>query len=260
MLVDHTLFGTVDKVTEAIERLRQYEPPEGYYLAFSGGKDSVTVRALADMAGVKYDAHYSLTTVDPPELVKFIKQVHPDVEIKYPKTTLWRLMVKKTMPPTRTVRYCCSVLKEQGGKGRVVLTGVRRQESSKRAGRQLVEDCKRDKTQTFINPIVDWMDEDVWEFIHKYNVPYCSLYDEGFKRLGCIGCPLAGRDKQNKELERWPKYKEAYLRTFERIIQERKRRGMPCRWETAQDIMDWWQMTAGRNVSQCDDDQGVLFE
>ena len=93
MLVDYTLFGTVDKVTEAIERLRQYEPPEGFYLAFSGGKDSVAVKALADMAGVKYDAHYSLTTVDPPELVKFIKQVHPDVEIKYPETTLWRLMV-----------------------------------------------------------------------------------------------------------------------------------------------------------------------
>lgn len=260
MLNDKTLFGEVDKVQIAIDRLKEHEPPEGYYLAFSGGKDSVTVKALADMAGVKYDAHYALTTVDPPELVQFIKKYHSDVEIKRPDTTLWRLMVKKTMPPTRVVRYCCSVLKEQGGKGRLIITGVRQQESVKRSKRQLLEQSTRDKSQSFLNPIIDWSEADVWEFIHKYNIPYCSLYDEGFKRLGCIGCPLAGAIKQRQEFERWPKYRDAYLRAFERMIQERKRRELPCQWETGQDVMDWWQATAGSTVSQCDDDQSVLFE
>ena len=71
------------KLEVAIQRLKTFEPSEGYYLAFSGGKDSVVIKALADMAGVKYDAHYNVTSVDPPELVRFIKEKYPDVEQKY---------------------------------------------------------------------------------------------------------------------------------------------------------------------------------
>ena len=69
----------------AIDRLRAFEPPEGYYLAFSGGKDSVVIKALADMAGVKYDAHYNHTSVEPPELVQFVREHHKDVEIEWHK-------------------------------------------------------------------------------------------------------------------------------------------------------------------------------
>ena len=127
-----------DKVEKAILRLQTYEPPEGYYLCFSGGKDSCVIKALADMAGVKYDAHYSVSSVDPPELVRFIKDVHPDVEFTYPRdrdgniVTMWNLIPKKTMPPTRIVRYCCQALKEQHGKGRLKITGVRWDESVRR--------------------------------------------------------------------------------------------------------------------------------
>ena len=259
-LIEDTLFGKVDKVAIAIQRLKDYEPDDGYYLAFSGGKDSVTIKALADMAGAKYDAHYALTTVDPPELVKFIKREHKDVKIKHPDITLWQLIVERTMPPTRMVRYCCQVLKEQGGSGRTVMTGVRQAESSKRAKRQLAEKDRKDKSKTIINPIIDWSDADVWEFIHGYKVEYCCLYDEGWKRLGCIGCPLAGVKQQQKEFERWPKYKDAYLRSFNRMVQERKRRGKPCDWDTGEDVMRWWQQTAGKQAGQCDDDQSVLFE
>ena len=98
-----------DKVQVAIDRLKTFEPPEGYYLAFSGGKDSVVIKALADMACVKYDAHYNLTSVDPPELVQFIK-TFDDVVIERPKdkeghqVTMWRLIVKKKMPPTRKLK------------------------------------------------------------------------------------------------------------------------------------------------------------
>ena len=108
-----------DKVEKAIMRLQAYEPPEGYFLCFSGGKDSCVIKALADMAGVKYDAHYSVASVDPPELVRFIKDEHPDVIFDYPRdkdgkvVTMWNLIPRKTMPPTRIVRYCCAYLKEQ---------------------------------------------------------------------------------------------------------------------------------------------------
>lgn len=110
-----------DKVDKAIMRLQSYEPPEGYYLCFSGGKDSVVIKALADMAGVKYDAHYSITTVDPPELIYFIREHHKDVEFEYPRDndgnriTMWNLIPRKQMPPTRLARYCCQYLKENGG-------------------------------------------------------------------------------------------------------------------------------------------------
>lgn len=164
-----TMDGRIrDNVEAAIDILRNFEPKEGYYLAFSGGKDSQCVYHLAKMAGVKFDAHYAVTSVDPPELVRFIKTHYPDVEIKIPHDadgkpiTMWNLIPKKRMPPTRIVRYCCESLKESNGKYRVTLTGVRRAESVNRSknqgmvtmpnfgkkARKLLEDSGVDFTQT----------------------------------------------------------------------------------------------------------------
>lgn len=259
----------MDKVETAIKRLQTFEPPEGYYLCFSGGKDSVVIKALADMAGVKYDAHYSLTSVDPPELVRFIKDEHPDVVIEIPRDkegkhiTMWNLIPKKKMPPTRIARYCCEILKEAGGEGRFVVTGVRWAESARRRngraglelsdgtknGRRLREDpdnpenakmarfCPT-KGKHILNPIIDWEDTDVWEFIYRYSIPYCVLYDQGYKRLGCIGCPM--NTKQADELERYPKYKRAYLRAFEKMLQELQDDSRRTTWKTPEDVMEWW--------------------
>lgn len=137
MLRQIDLMGnTIDKVQTSIARLRAFEPEEGYYLAFSGGKDSVVIKALADMAGVKYDAHYNATTVDPPELVRFIKQEHPDVSFERPEKTMRQLIISKKAPPTRLQRYCCQKLKETHGVGRVTMTGVRWAESKGRRDNQ----------------------------------------------------------------------------------------------------------------------------
>lgn len=131
-----------EKVKKSIERLKAFCPEEGYYLAFSGGKDSVVCKALLDMSGCKYDATYRVTSVDPPELVRFIKNQHPDVKREVPRDsegkpiTMWNLIPKKLMPPTRLVRYCCTALKESGGDGRKTVTGVRWAESSNRKKNQ----------------------------------------------------------------------------------------------------------------------------
>lgn len=153
-LKETMLDGTVvDKVQIAIDRYKAFEPEEGYFLAFSGGKDSVCIKALADMAGVKYDAHYSVTSVDPPELVAFIRDKYPDVSRDIPRDkngkaiTMWNLIPKKKMPPTRLARYCCSVLKESAGKGRITVTGVRWAESARRKENQgvvLFKDSAKD--------------------------------------------------------------------------------------------------------------------
>ena len=258
----------LDKVQVAIKRLQLFEPPDGYYVAFSGGKDSCVIKTLADMAGVKYDAHYNHTSVDPPELIYFIREHHPDVKIEYPRypdgtrVTMWNLIPKKKMPPTRLVRYCCEFLKESGGEGRFVVTGVRWAESSKRRSRSGLELSNGTKTgkrikidpdnpnneelarycptkgKHVLNPIIDWLDEDVWEFIRKYNVPYCKLYDQGHTRLGCIGCPMS--TKNAEELEKYPKFKQNYLRAFEKMLIELEKLGKTAGWQTPEDVMNWW--------------------
>lgn len=122
-----------EKVKASIERIKAFEPRDGsgYYLAFSGGKDSVVCKALLEMAGSKYHAVYRVTSVDPPELVQFIKQKHPDVEREIPRyvngtpITMWNLIPKQRFPPTRLARFCCRHLKEKGGDGQMVVTGVR---------------------------------------------------------------------------------------------------------------------------------------
>lgn len=259
MLVENTLFGTIDKVADSIARIKAFEPPEGYYVAFSGGKDSVVVLDLVKRAGVKFDAHYNLTTVDPPELVKFIRREHPEVEIHRPKKSMWQLIVEKQIPPTRLARYCCAYLKENGGEGRRVITGVRWAESVKRSKRKMLEHCMRGKSLIYLHPIIDWTHEDVWEFIKTRGIQYCSLYDEGYKRLGCVGCPMAGKEGMRKEFIRWPKLKASYMRAFGRMIEARIESGKTApggNWDTAEGVMDWWINGSDKG----DPDQTVLFE
>lgn len=110
-----------EKVQKSIKRLKAFEPAdEPYYLCYSGGKDSDYVRILADLAGVKHDIVHNLTTVDAPETVRYIKSI-PDVKIEMPKYSMWQLIEKKKIPPTRLVRYCCSELKEKAEKAELRL-------------------------------------------------------------------------------------------------------------------------------------------
>lgn len=267
MLEYTDVFGNYhSKIDKSIEILKTFDRPEGYHLAFSGGKDSVVIKALADMAGVKYKAVYNVTSVDPPELVWFIKRKYPDVEFRIPKDahgkpiTMWSLLEENPFPPTRIMRYCCKSFKEdQDCGGKLIITGVRWAESPRRKeshgivtatkvakkqkknlpeevkitkqggaaimqldnidGRKIVDTCFK-TNRTMINPIVDWEDSDVWEFIHKYNVPYCELYDQGFTRLGCIGCPMNVHAKQ--ELEKYPKFKALYDKAFTKMWERNK--------------------------------------
>lgn len=236
------------KIDTAIARIKEFEPLEGYHLAFSGGKDSQCLYHLAVMAGVKFDAHFQFTTCDPPELLQFIRDYYPDVAWEKPSKTMWQLIEEKHMPPTRLSRYCCQYLKERGGEGRFVLLGVRWAESDRRKkNRKMVELCPT-KGKRMLSPIVDWSDQDVWNFIRGQHLPYCRLYDEGFFRIGCVGCPMGGRKSQIKEFNRWPNFKKAYLRAFEKMLAVNIERKVTnrCNWMTAEDVFYWWIMTPDR--------------
>ena len=272
----------IGKEQTAIRYLRAFQPQdEPYYLCYSGGKDSDCVRILAELAGVNYDLVHNLTTVDAPETVQYVKSV--GAQIQRPPKTMWQLIVEKGMPPTRLVRYCCSCLKEHGGKGRVKITGVRRTESLSSAAnsdfikiigkpktvqrtalelgaelavtskggvilngdnavnRQLVEELYK-KTSATISPIVDWTEEDVWEFLHYHGCDSNPLYQYGYKRIGCVGCPMASKSHRIAEFERYPIYRENYIRAFERMLERGRERGIVYRpnWQTAENVMDWW--------------------
>ena len=95
-----TTLSNSDIVQTAINRIREHEPEEGYYLAFSGGKDSICCYHLAKMAGVKFTAYYNMTTIDPPQVTRFIRENYPDVEWNKPvykgkRTNYYDLSPKK---------------------------------------------------------------------------------------------------------------------------------------------------------------------
>jgi phosphoadenosine phosphosulfate reductase len=216
---------TPDHVSVAIARLVDNCPPDGYYLAFSGGKDSTVVHELARIAGVRFDAHHSLTSVEPPELVMHVRRHYPDVEVHRPSATMWSMIESHRYPPTRRIRYCCEMLKEREGRGRVVLTGVRWEESPRRAKRRVIEACTATPGKMFVHPIIDWTAAQVWEFIRAHDLPYCSLYDEGFARVGCVMCPLASDASRARDAIRWPKIADAYRRACARAALQNVERG-----------------------------------
>lgn len=280
----------MDKEQMAIARLQdaarlslhRYGKP--LLITYSGGKDSQVLVALAERSGIDFEVVNSHTTADAPETVYFIREQFRQMEgcginctIEKPRykgkpTSMWSLIPQKMMPPTRLVRYCCSVLKENVGRNRFIATGVRWDESSRRKNsrgvmelmhrdadkriilmgdndekRKLFESCEL-KGKMTVNPIVDWTDDDVWDYIHSERLPVNSLYCEGWKRVGCIGCPLAKRGGRQREFMRWPKYEELYVAAFDRMLEARKKRNLESEgkkfatddWQTGRDVFRWW--------------------
>ena len=102
----------------------------------------------------------------------------------------------------------------------------------------MIEQCYADTSKTYLSPIIDWTEYDVWSFIRQERLKYCSLYDEGFKRIGCILCPLARAP--HLDVARWPQFKKAYVTTFDRLIALRAELGLKTSYRTGEDMFRWW--------------------
>lgn len=242
---------------------------------YSGGKDSDVMLELFKRAGVPFEVSHGLTTVDAPQTVRHIKDTFRRLEdncikatIHKPKLSMWRLIEKNKFPPTRMARYCCSEYKENQNRNRMIATGVRWAESTARADRQafetvgstkktairlsekmLMEDSDRSralfekcelKAKTIVNPIIDWPDSEIWDFYWHECQAHNSLYSMGYSRVGCVGCPMASPKYRWKEFADFPKYKDAYIRVFGRMLEAIHAEGKPTKWKSGYDVFLWW--------------------
>ena len=224
-------------VRKARARLRAFIPADGrpYYLCDSGGKDSCVIRRLAQMEGVPFVSHYNVTTIDPPELVRFIRRFHADTRFERAPMPFHEMIIKKQILPTVGKRWCCSIYKERKLEpGNVKILGVRAEESKARADR--AQYTKSHLGSLEISIILEWKSSDVWEFIRSENIPYCELYDQGFERIGCVGCPLAGRRMRLLVFQRWPKFKVQILQSLRKIHSSKSE------FQTVEDWFEWWML------------------
>lgn len=198
-------------------------------------------------------------------------------------TSMWRL-IEEIGIPNRRARTCCYYLKETTTPNRMTAVGVRESESRKRQGRDtfviwghrakdyeyrslghtyamfkldkyggddayeclFIQNCKANK-DTMCNPIYHFTGSDIWEYVERFDVPMNPLYAKGFKRVGCVGCPLAGAKNMIRDFESFPQYKKNYIKAFERRIAKQKKEGKKCPWENGEEAMRWW---LGENPKQ----------
>lgn len=274
----------MDKVDKAIERLKLGSDMSiKYYgkplmITYSGGKDSEVLVDLAIKAKIPIEITNSHTTADAPPTVYHIRKQFKqweeqglDCKIVYPKykgkrVSMWSLIPQKKIPPTRLARYCCAVLKETTGSGRMIATGVRWAESNARKKgravyeqlgatktkklllddnepeRRLFENCQL-KARRVVNPIIDWDDGEIWDYAETERLSTNPLYECGFKRVGCVGCPMAGRKTRTAEFAMFPKYRDLYIAAFDRMLAVRRQDGKDDTtgtWVDAKAVFHWW--------------------
>ena len=254
------------------EKLALRMDERGFHVAFSGGKDSQVLLALFEMSGVKFHAEMQVTSVDSPNLMRFVREQYPNIKLNLPKRNMRELILSKGMLPTRQARFCCAELKEKAGAGCCTAIGIRKSESTNRAKRHPVEVighrigydivdgklyqhqeswggqlfdndqqsnvyCVGGKDKVTISPIFNWLESNIWDFIKGNNMPYCDLYDKGFHRIGCLFCPMASPKEKQRELSMFPRFAE---KIYIRAIHELMEQGKYDQFDTPEQVFEWW--------------------
>lgn len=269
--------------------------PRGYCVCTSEGKDSRVLGHLMRRAGVKHFYIHNITGIDPPELVYFQRRnfreyqdMGYEVHDCMYDMSIWQLMKKKRVPPMRHMRYCCEHLKEkktleQGNA--MICAGVRRAESTRRAKQRAELEHDHEHLNPYdqeygvevetwrvcfdnpkwgieglwtLNPIAEWPDHWIWDYSKEAHLEQCSLYNEGFDRLGCIGCPMGGECQRRRQFERWPGFRNAWLRAFRACIDGRKESGLPTPFTDPEEWMEWW--LSDKTMGKVDKSQITLWD
>lgn len=231
-------------VSESVRFIKAHEPPEGYFVAFSGGKDSIVSLELTRMAGVKHESFYSSSGIEPPEVVRFIREHYPEVRFLYPKMSFYD-GIRRKFPPLRTKRWCCDYLRKYPARNIPLkhrIMGIRAEESNSRAERPWIERNQREGTVVY-KPIFLWKEWTIWEFIEEHDLPYPTLYDEGWDRVGCVVCPFICSPTMKlieRNRKRWPGMYRAFEHAVRDWFETRKTQGVRFREETADEYLQNW--------------------
>lgn len=262
-----TMKTLTEKINKSIEMLVRAEKialslnhEKGIVLAFSGGKDSQCIYELAKMARVKFTPEYYVTGIDAPENIYHIKKNYPDVIFVHPQKNYFKLVEEKGLPMIQT-RFCCERLKERTSCGCLLVDGVRAEESRKRAQYTEVmvrsrrkENIIKGQSRTFnqieenehkcimgrdrldVHVLLEWTEENVWEFIKQRNIPPNPLYAT-VGRVGCMFCPFAKPQQIEYYEKKYPLYHKRLLLAIERFM---KKKHIP-RLDTPKEYYDWWK-------------------
>jgi phosphoadenosine phosphosulfate reductase len=183
------------RIGEALVQLKSYQD-SNVYVSFSGGKDSLVALDLALRAGIS-KAVFCDTTIEFKETSHYIKRVEDfyGITIERVKAPLTFFeLVKKIGFPSRKSKWCCEVFKfapqasfALKNKLDGYITGLRHEESNHRRSYQLVDANPHVPTMQ-INPLIEWTQDEIWNYINAENLPINPLY-EYFERIGCWVCP-----------------------------------------------------------------------
>lgn len=228
-------------------------------LGFSGGKDSQVCYDLCKRSGIPFKSYYNVA-FESSVTKRFIREHYPDV--------IWRKDYKFGfieniwknhcgMLPTVFSAYCCSDYKHNAKYvDKCSILGIRKSESSNRskyttlmwknktvakenkklADNYFEEHCQSEGASSVIQlkPIIDWNDSDVWDYIHKYNLPVNPEYGNR-KRVGCIVCLKANFTSNYAGLMKYPKLIDAFILAREKAV----RNNNPIDWLITSDNKDY---------------------
>lgn len=256
------------KIQESIKLIQRGEklalalnPVDGYYVGFSGGKDSQVLLDLVKKANVKYRAFYSVTTNDPPDNVYFIRQHYSEVTFIHHHPNFYKLIQTKGLP-TIFHRWCCEIFKEGAGAGNVVLTGVRHEESKKRSKYPIIDvrskrqehqnrnkpysieefennnhQCIKGKDKIMLYPLLNWTSSDVWYYIAENNLPLNKCYKNS-GRVGCMFCPFSSYEQLQFYKTTYPRFYELIRQNLEIYLSKREENKTI---ENAEQYLAWWE-------------------
>lgn len=184
-------------------------------LATAFGAESVVLIHLI----AEYELDISLFSIDTGRLPEATYQVADEIQHRYPVTINWYFPEAANIEQLNRERgpnsfrlsvenrqHCCHLRKvlplQRALQGKKAwLSGQRRSHSAERASLQPVT-WDENRQLTKVLPLLDWTDQQVWDFIHEHKIPYNQLYDQGYPSIGCAPCsrpitvgeePRAGR-------------------------------------------------------------------